>query len=59
MSNTHEIKAVKQEIKRLKDARQSSRLRDIDIINLMNAQSKLRDLFAEAEKAARGFKKKA
>ena len=59
MSNTHEIKAVKQEIKRLKDARQSSRLRDIDIINLMNAQSKLRDLFAEAEKVARGFKKKA
>ena len=59
MSNTHEIKAVKQEIKRLKDARQSSRLRDIDIINLMNAQSKLRDLFTETEKVARGFKKKA
>ena len=59
MSNTHEIKAVKQEIKRLKDARHSNRLRDIDIINLMNAQSKLRDLFAEAEKSAHGFKKKA
>ncbi len=49
MSNIEKIQDLKEEITRLKKARESNFARHIDIANLVNARDKLRVLELEAQ----------
>lgn len=49
MSHIEKVQALKQEISRLKKARESDFTRHIDIANLVNARDKLRVLELEAQ----------